>query len=56
LFVAQRRRYAADEAAARALVATGAAPVPADLPAAELAAWTAVARAVLNQHETITRN
>jgi hypothetical protein len=27
-----------------------------DLPVADLAAWTAVARAVLNLHETITRN
>ena len=29
--------------------------VPVDLPVADLAAWTAVARAVLNLHETITR-
>lgn len=51
----QRRRYASDLAAARELVATGSSPVPADLPPAELAAWTTVARAVLNLHETITR-
>jgi hypothetical protein len=55
LFEQQRTRYQADEAAARALVATGATPVPADLPPAELAAWTAVARTILNLHETITR-
>ncbi len=30
--------------------------VPADLDRAELAAWTSVARAILNLHETITRN
>jgi hypothetical protein len=29
--------------------------VPADADAAELAAWTSVARAILNLHETITR-
>jgi hypothetical protein len=56
LFTAQRERYRTDEAAARELLATGASPVPFDLPVADLAAWTAVARAVLNLHETITRN
>jgi hypothetical protein len=56
LFTAQRERYRPDEAAARELLATGASPVPFDLPVADLAAWTAVARAVLNLHETITRN
>ncbi len=56
LYDGQRRRYAADPAAARALVATGASPVAADLPPAELAAWTTVARAILNLHESITRN
>jgi hypothetical protein len=30
--------------------------VPANLPEAELAAMTTVARAILNMHETITRN
>jgi len=56
LFEQQRRRYADDAAAARALVSTGERPVPTDLPVAELAAWTSVARAILNLHETITRN
>jgi hypothetical protein len=51
----QRARYARDEAAARELIDTGDAPVAKDLPAAELAAWTAVSRAILNLHETITR-
>ena len=40
---------------ARALTHEGEAPV-ANLPAAELAAMTTVARAILNMHETITRN
>ena len=51
----QRVRYQRDETAARELIGTGAAPVAKDLPAAELAAWTSVARAILNLHETITR-
>jgi len=38
------------------LIRTGIAPVPGDIPPVELAAWTSVARAVLNLHETITRN
>jgi hypothetical protein len=50
--LAQFRRSQAD---ARALLHEGEAPV-ANLPAAELAAMTTVARAILNMHETITRN
>lgn len=56
LFEKQWARYAKDEAAARELVSVGEAPVAKDVPVAELAAWTAVARAILNLHETITRN
>ncbi len=56
LLTKQRARYVKDEAAARELVSTGAAPVPQDLPVIEHAAWTSVARAILNLHETITRN
>jgi hypothetical protein len=50
--LAQFQRSPAD---ARALIHEGEAPV-ANLPAAELAAMTTVARAILNMHETITRN
>ena len=50
--LAQFQRSPAD---ARALTHEGEAPV-ASLPAAELAAMTTVARAILNMHETITRN
>jgi hypothetical protein len=46
----------ADKAGAEKLVATGQAPVARDLDAADLAAWTSVARVLLNLHETITRN
>ena len=41
--------------AARAVVQIGLAPVPDTLDPVELAAWTAVARAVFNLHEMITR-
>jgi hypothetical protein len=47
--------YRADPASAAALLRTGLAPVPPGLDAAELAAWTHVARVLLNLHETITR-
>jgi mono/diheme cytochrome c family protein len=52
----QLARYTRDPAAARQLVSVGDSPVPADLPLPEFAAWTAVTRAILNLHETITRN
>ena len=48
--------YRANPAAARALISTGVATTPDELDAAELAAWTHVARVLLNLHETITRN
>jgi hypothetical protein len=51
-----RATYAADPAAAAALAAVGDYRAPATIPAAELAAWTSVARTILNLHETITRN
>ena len=56
LFEQQRTRYRADPAGARALISAGESPVAADLPEAELAAWTAVSRALLNLHETVTRS
>jgi hypothetical protein len=40
---------------ASALLKTGIAPRPEDVNAGELAAWTSVARAILNLHETVTR-
>ena len=48
--------FEAKPAEADKLISTGIAPVPGDIPPVELAAWTSVARAVLNLHETITRN
>ena len=48
--------YTKDAAAAEELLKTGAAPVAKDLTKSELAAWTHVARVLLNLHETITRS
>jgi len=49
-------QYKADPAAARALLGIGESPTPSDIDPAELAAWTSVARVLLNLHETISRN
>jgi hypothetical protein len=56
--VAERQRgtFAGDPAAAKGLLSVGAARVPAGLDPAELAAWTAAARVVLNLGEAYTRN
>lgn len=51
-----RQEFTADNVAAKKVLQTGDAPSPADGPTAELAAWTSVARIILNLHETITRN
>lgn len=48
--------YRADSTSAEALLKVGLMPAPATLDKAELAAWTHVARVLLNLHETITRN
>lgn len=55
LLAGHRRSYQADPAPARALLATGDTPVPAGVDPVELAAWTHVARVLLNLHEFITR-
>jgi hypothetical protein len=49
-------QYQSDTKAALALLNVGDAKPPADANPAELAAWTSVARVVLNLHETITRD
>jgi hypothetical protein len=56
LYDRHRADFTADSTASAALVDVGARPVPADLDAANLAAWTSVARAVLNTHEFVTRD
>jgi cytochrome c553 len=51
-----RTDYSRDESSAQKLLATGLTPLANYVPAHELAAWTTVARALLNLHETTTRN
>ncbi len=55
LFAERLAAYQADKGAADALLKVGLAPVSATLDHGELAAWTHVARILLNLHETITR-
>jgi hypothetical protein len=55
LLAGYRKEYAANPSAARQMITTGQAPVPADLDAAEWAAWTGVTRTILNLSETNTR-
>jgi hypothetical protein len=55
LYQAQLDDYQQHPDAARQLLTTGLAPTPSDLQPAELAAWTAVTRAILNLNETNTR-
>jgi hypothetical protein len=52
----QRENFAADPAAVKGFLSVGAAPPPPGLDSAELAAWTAAARVVLNLGEAYTRN
>jgi hypothetical protein len=49
------KEYAADPASAEQLLGVGEAPAPTDIAPTELAAWTSVARVILNLHETMTR-
>jgi hypothetical protein len=48
--------YKADTKSAEELLHVGAKPLPADLSAPELAAWTSVARVIINLHEMVTRD
>jgi hypothetical protein len=53
---AQRARYDANPEAAEKLLAVGESPVPSDVPAPELAAYTMVANLLLNLDEALTLN
>ncbi len=55
LYENHKKKYTADEEAAKALLSAGEYNRPAGVPIAEAAAWTSVARAILNLHETISR-
>lgn len=48
--------FKADKSSAEALLHVGDRPQPKDIDVPELAAWTSLARVILNLHETITRN
>jgi hypothetical protein len=50
------KEYANDRESAEQLLKVGQKPVPDGIDPAELAAWTSVARVILNLHETITRS
>ena len=52
----QSRHYTADEASTGKLLEVGDTKPPAGVATVELAAWTTVARVILNLHETITRD
>jgi hypothetical protein len=56
LLAAHRTQYEADAEAADALLKVGSRPAADDVSRSELAAWTSVARVLLNLHEVITRN
>lgn len=56
LYEKHLQQYKSDPASADKLLAVGESKPPADLDKAELAAWTSIARVLLNLHETITRN
>lgn len=49
-------QYQADKSAAESFLKVGQQPVSSNLDPAELAAWTNVARVIMNLHETITRS
>ena len=52
----QLAEYRCNPAAAPALLKIGQSPPPQGADPAELAAWTNIARVILNLHETITRS
>ena len=56
LYQTHRTHYDANAKEAQAILGVGYAPAAKEIAPAELAAWTSVTRAILNLHETITRN
>jgi hypothetical protein len=56
LYRKHHQQFTADTDSAQALIKVGDAKTPNDVDPATLAAWTSVARVILNLHETITRN
>jgi len=56
LYQEQLREYQSDILAAQAVLTIGDRLVPPEMDVVELAAWTSVARVILNLHEAITRD
>jgi len=56
LLVRSLAEYKSNPKAVTELLSVGVRPVPKNLDPAELAAWTAITRTILNLHETMTRN
>ena len=56
LFHAHKREFASSASDAEQLLGVGAAPSVEAAEAPDVAAWTSVARTILNLHETVTRN
>jgi len=56
LYAKHLKEYTHDPASARKVLVVGNAPAPRELDAGELAAWTSVARVIINLSETITRS
>jgi len=56
LLIASRSEYRGVPDSAKALIKVGLSKAPTDVDPVQLAAWTTVARAILNLNETITRN
>jgi hypothetical protein len=53
---AQRSVFRTNEEAAKKAIRTGESPVPTDVPAADLAAYTMVANLLLNLDEAVTKD
>jgi hypothetical protein len=56
LYAKHKTQYTQDPKSAEALASSGEVPREKSTDSVELAAWTSVARTILNLHETITRN
>lgn len=56
LLASLKKQYASNPEAAAKIIASGIAPVDSGQDTIELAAWTGVARALLNMNESVTRN
>jgi len=55
LYTSHFEQFKSSAAAAKELLSVGSRPAASDIDSAELAAWTSVARALMNLHEFITR-